>query len=225
MAAATLAGVYAWTAAAQSIEARRLRLAVEAFQRGQELQSQGKIEEAILEYRRALRQDGEEAYWRAALATALEAKGELTAALEEFRRAAELSAEDCGLKRRVRELAGRLGMPQPATEDDCTPPVGAQPAGNPGSDFEKPLLLDRVAPQPVDKAWVARHGGTVVVRIFVDREGRVIAPEVVSPRGLGLDQEALRTVRQWKFQPARRNGAPVPCSVLVEITFAQFAGG
>lgn len=225
VAAAAMAALCALPALAQSVQARKLRLAVETFERGQELESQGKLDEAIVEYRRALRQDGEEAYWRAALATALEAKGEPAGALEELRRAAELSPDDCGLKRRFRELAQQLGAPEPAPDGACTPPPGAQQAANPDLDFERPVLRDRVAPQPVDKAWFARHGGTVVLRIFVDASGAVVAPEVVRPLGLGLDQEALRAVRQWKFQPARKNGAPVPCSVVVEITFAQFAGG
>jgi TonB family protein len=84
--------------------------------------------------------------------------------------------------------------------------------------------IARVTPEPVDKAWLARHGGTAVLMIFVDAEGTVVAPEVVKPLGLGLDQEALRAVRKWKFQPASKNGTPVAASVLVEVTFAQFAG-
>lgn len=224
VAAATLALLCASTASAQNLQGRRLRLAIETFRRAQEFQSQGKLEEAIAEYRRALRQNQDEAYWRSALAEALEAKGDLSGALEELRRASELSPDDCGLTRRLRALAQDLNAPDPPNPDACVWPQAAIPVSNPQTDFVAPVPLARVDPEPVDKAWLARHGGTAVLRIFVDAEGTVVAPEVVKPLGLGLDQEALRAVRRWKFRPASRNGVPVASTVLVEITFAQFAG-
>jgi len=35
----------------------------------------------------------------------------------------------------------------------------------------------------------------------------------------GLDQEALKAARQWRFVPGRRQGQPVPVLVSIELTF------
>lgn len=37
--------------------------------------------------------------------------------------------------------------------------------------------------------------------------------------GMGLDEEAVRTVRQWRFQPATKEGKPVPVTINVQINF------
>ena len=36
----------------------------------------------------------------------------------------------------------------------------------------------------------------------------------------GLDQEAVRAARQWRFVPAKRFGQPVPVLITVELAFA-----
>jgi protein TonB len=40
----------------------------------------------------------------------------------------------------------------------------------------------------------------------------------LDPRG--LDQEAIRAVREWRFKPGTRKGEPVPVLVDIEIRFA-----
>jgi TonB family protein len=35
----------------------------------------------------------------------------------------------------------------------------------------------------------------------------------------GLDQEAIRTVKKWRFAPGTRQGRPVPVLVEIEMTF------
>ncbi|PYV35642.1 MAG: hypothetical protein DMG22_01750 [Acidobacteria bacterium] len=41
--------------------------------------------------------------------------------------------------------------------------------------------------------------------------------------GDGLDQSAIRTVRNWTFKPATRNGAPIQISAIVYVTFRLFS--
>ena len=40
--------------------------------------------------------------------------------------------------------------------------------------------------------------------------------------GLGLDEKALEAVRQWKFEPARKDGQPVAVLVNVEVNFRLY---
>jgi protein TonB len=53
----------------------------------------------------------------------------------------------------------------------------------------------------------------------VDSDGRTTNIRVVRGLGAGLDQQAVAAVRQWRFSPARRNGAPVDVVVDVSVDF------
>lgn len=77
-------------------------------------------------------------------------------------------------------------------------------------------------PPPRYPAVARRRGyeGRVVLRVVVDANGAVEAIEVAESSGHRiLDRAALRTVRAWRFVPARRDGAPVAASVAVPVRF------
>ena len=40
--------------------------------------------------------------------------------------------------------------------------------------------------------------------------------------GLGLDQKAIEAVRQWKFEPAMKDGHPVAVQINVEVNFRLY---
>jgi TonB family protein len=66
-------------------------------------------------------------------------------------------------------------------------------------------------PPPVYPAAALKSGtnGSVTVRYKVGRDGRVLDANVVSGTPAGFDAEALRTVRQWRVQPAMKDGVAV----------------
>lgn len=49
----------------------------------------------------------------------------------------------------------------------------------------------------------------VTLKVFVDAEGKVTKVEIVKSAGMGFDEEALRTVRQFRFEPALRDGEKI----------------
>jgi len=55
----------------------------------------------------------------------------------------------------------------------------------------------------------------VTLRIEVDPEGKVTNAEIVKSAGGGFDEEALKAVKQSRFEPAQRDGQNVPA----EFTF------
>lgn len=62
--------------------------------------------------------------------------------------------------------------------------------------------------------------GKVVLRVFVEPDGRPSAVEVRTGSGSSrLDDAALDAVRRWKFLPARRGAEAVGAWVLVPIAF------
>ncbi|NBC15998.1 MAG: TonB family protein [Bacteroidetes bacterium] len=61
--------------------------------------------------------------------------------------------------------------------------------------------------------------GRVIVQFVVDENGNVQDPVVVRGIGAGCDEEALRVVREAKFQPGKQRGKPVKVKMSLPITF------
>jgi len=88
-----------------------------------------------------------------------------------------------------------------------------------GSGIAPPKLLREVKGDYTEAARRAGIQGEVVLEIVVRRDGSV--GDVRVKRGLdpGLDQRAVSAVRQWRFAPATRRGAPVDVIVEVGVEF------
>ena len=65
------------------------------------------------------------------------------------------------------------------------------------------------------------RAGSVLVEAVVLPDGSVGEVQVVRSLDnvFGLDQEALKAAKQWKFMPGTRFGQPVPVLVTIELTF------
>jgi protein TonB len=59
----------------------------------------------------------------------------------------------------------------------------------------------------------------VTLRIEVDTEGKVIRAEIVKSGGSGFDEEALKAVKQSRFEPARRDHRNVPAEFIYVYRF------
>ncbi len=84
-----------------------------------------------------------------------------------------------------------------------------------GSGIEPPSLLKEVKPDYSEEARRRGIEGDVVMEIVVRHDGSVGDVRVLQGLGSGLDERAIAAVRRWRFNPARRRGAPV--DVLVEV--------
>jgi TonB family protein len=89
----------------------------------------------------------------------------------------------------------------------------------PGSGVEPPRLLREVKAEYTDEARRRGITGEVLLEIVVQRDGSVGQVTVVRGLGAGLEQRAIAAVRQWRFAPARRRGAPVDVIVQVAVDF------
>lgn len=77
-------------------------------------------------------------------------------------------------------------------------------------------------PEYSEEARQAKYQGTVILWVVVGPDGRVQQARVQRHIGLGLDEKALEAVRQWKFDPALKNGHAVPVAVSVEMSFRLY---
>lgn len=82
-----------------------------------------------------------------------------------------------------------------------------------------PKVLYQREPEFSEEARKARYQGTVGLTMVVDRFGKVREVQLVRPSGMGLDERAANGVKNWRFQPATRNGEPVAVKVYVEVGF------
>lgn len=76
-------------------------------------------------------------------------------------------------------------------------------------------------PDPVynTEARRFRHEGLVVLWCVVTAEGKVESLRIQKSLGMGLDEEAVKAVKQWRFKPAVRGGQPVAVHMAIEIHF------
>jgi TonB family protein len=89
----------------------------------------------------------------------------------------------------------------------------------PGSGIEPPRLLREVKPDYTEDARRGSIEGDVLLEIVVRHDGTVGDIRLVRGLGAGLDRRASDAVRQWRFEPARRRGAPVDVLVEVAVEF------
>lgn len=94
---------------------------------------------------------------------------------------------------------------------------------NPKNHDTPPKLIHKVEPVYTRAAREAAVQGTVVLDVVIGVEGKITAARLLSPMGFGLDDEAERVAAQWRFQPAKKNGRPVPVAATVEVNF-RFRG-
>ncbi len=90
-----------------------------------------------------------------------------------------------------------------------------------GSGVTTPVLLREVRPQYTSDAMRAKIQGTVLVECIVKPDGTVGDVQVVRSLDstFGLDQEAVKAARQWRFRPGTLKGEPVPVTITIELTF------
>jgi TonB family protein len=74
-------------------------------------------------------------------------------------------------------------------------------------------------PEFSEDARRAKYQGTVLLSFIVDTSGQVLDVRITTPLGMGLDEKAVDAVRKWKFEPAKKDGEPVPVQIAVETDF------
>ena len=94
-------------------------------------------------------------------------------------------------------------------------------AFGPGNGVTMPTVLTEVKPSYTAEAMRAKVQGAVMVEAIVREDGSVGQVRIVRSldRTFGLDEEALRAVKNWRFRPGRREGRNVAVIVEIELTF------
>lgn len=91
-----------------------------------------------------------------------------------------------------------------------------------GGGVSAPLPIYKPEPEYSPEARKAKLQGTVILSLIVGIDGKAHAIQIARSLGLGLDERAIEAVRQWRFDPAKMDGKPVPVAVDVEVSFRLF---
>ena len=89
-----------------------------------------------------------------------------------------------------------------------------------GGGVSAPSIVYRVEPTYSEEARKAKYQGVVVLSAIVRKDGTIEILKVVRGLGLGLDENAIQALKQWKFRPGMKNGVPVDVALNIEVNFS-----
>ena len=82
-----------------------------------------------------------------------------------------------------------------------------------------PFPVYKPEPGYSHEAREAKITGALQLLAVIDQAGHVADVMIVRPIGMGLDENAVETVRTWRFKPAQHDGASAPVKIIIEMTF------
>jgi TonB family protein len=91
-----------------------------------------------------------------------------------------------------------------------------------GGGVSAPRAIATPDPEYSEEARKAKYQGTCVLWLIVGPDGRPRDIRVARQLGMGLDQKAIEAVKQWKFEPAMKDGKPVAVQINVEVNFRLY---
>ena len=84
-----------------------------------------------------------------------------------------------------------------------------------------------ISPRPINTPSPSFFGRIITsdafvsVAIEIDAKGDVTNAIVRNSSHIDLEKPTLRAIRKWEYEPAYRNGKPVPCKIIQPLTFGS----
>jgi protein TonB len=88
-----------------------------------------------------------------------------------------------------------------------------------GGGVSPPRAIFSPEPEFSEEARKAKYQGVVTLALVVGTDGRPSNIRVQSSLGMGLDEKAIEAVKNWRFEPAMKDGHPVRVEIAVEVDF------
>jgi periplasmic protein TonB len=104
-------------------------------------------------------------------------------------------------------LLGSFATLQAATSEGTAYDVRPTPVKTPPPEYPSNMRRDGVS-------------GVVAIKVEIDETGAVTACSVTKSSNAAFEQPALNAVKNWRFKPAQKSGAPVKVSLIIPIKFA-----
>jgi TonB family protein len=133
------------------------------------------------------------------------------------------ASERCYFSAEVLDIPGIAPHSEPAL-DKGTVDAGSQKSTplaltRVGGGVKAPRLVFNPEPAFTAEARRIKYRGTAVLGLVVDGTGLPRDIHILTPLGCGLDEQAVRVLQTWKFEPAIKDGQPVAVEIAVEVDF------
>ncbi len=91
----------------------------------------------------------------------------------------------------------------------------------PSKDIKAPKLVKEAKPKYTSAAMQQKIQGQIFMAVVVQADGTVGDVKVTQSldKEYGLDDEAVKTVKLWRFEPGTKDGKPVAVQVDIEMSF------
>lgn len=91
-----------------------------------------------------------------------------------------------------------------------------------GGNVTAPHLTYGPDPKYSEAAGQSKYQGTCILWMVVGTDGLVHDVRISRALGLGLDDQAVKTVQTWRFRPALKDGVPVAVQINTEVNFRLY---
>lgn len=88
-----------------------------------------------------------------------------------------------------------------------------------GAGVTPPVPIYQPEPEFSEEARKAKYQGVCTLGLIVGADGRPTNIHVLSSLGMGLDEKAIEAVKNWKFEPGKKDGHAVATEIAVEVEF------
>ena len=105
------------------------------------------------------------------------------------------------------------------SQSDVTSKITPPGTYRPGGDVTAPVPVYKPEPVYSEMARAAKLQGEVVLSLVIGVDGTASNIQVIHALGLGLDEQAIDTVSQWRFKPGTKDGVPVPVQAAISVNF------
>ena len=112
-----------------------------------------------------------------------------------------------------------LAWPPDGLTGQTVYPMYGQP--NQPKEVTPPILAHKADADVTDAARHDKVAGAVQLSMVVDASGVPQRIAVTRPLGYGLDARAAEAMAKWRFNPAMREGKPVPAGIVVNLDFVN----
>ncbi|MBI3476753.1 MAG: energy transducer TonB [Acidobacteria bacterium] len=104
----------------------------------------------------------------------------------------------------------------PVAQDHSAPVVPV------GGGVSPPQLKYDPEPEYSEFARQAGYAAQSILSVVVGTDGLAHDIRIMKPAGLGLDEQAIKAVETWRFDPATRDGHPVLVLISVQVNFKLY---
>ena len=105
----------------------------------------------------------------------------------------------------------------PQLDADATEPESFKRQG-----IDPPRCSYMPNPEYTDAARAVKFSGTLLLEAIVTKQGTLAEARITRGLPYGLNQNSLITLKNWKCEPATKNGVPLASLVPFEVTFRLY---